>query len=88
LELEQRDDIQMKETINAKDLFKQMLRTVVETGMPYVFFRDISNKYNPNKHEGMVYSTQLCTEIIQNTKEPTFIEETTEDGVVHIKYKP
>jgi len=28
--------------------------------MPYVFFRDTSNKYNPNKHGGMVYSSQLC----------------------------
>jgi len=47
--------------------------------MPYVFFRDTANKYNPNKHEGMVYSTQLCTEIIQNTKEPKFVEETDEN---------
>jgi len=88
LEAESRNDIELKETILAKDLFKQMLRTVVETGMPYVFFRDTSNKYNPNKHEWMVYSTQLCTEIIQNTKEPTFVEEKTEDGLVSIKYKP
>jgi ribonucleoside-diphosphate reductase alpha chain len=36
----------------------------------------------------MVYSTQLCTEIIQNTKEPVFVEETTENGLVNIKYKP
>jgi ribonucleoside-diphosphate reductase alpha chain len=56
--------------------------------MPYVFFRDTANKYNPNKHKGMVYSSQLCTEIIQNTKEPKFIEEKTENGLITIKYKP
>ena len=81
-------DFELKEVVNAKDLFKQFLKTVVETGMPYVFFRDTSNKYNPNKHAGMVYSTQLCTEIIQNTKEPVFVEEKTENGLVTIKYKP
>jgi ribonucleoside-diphosphate reductase alpha chain len=43
-------DMELKEVVNAKDLFKQSLKTVVETGMPYVFFRDTSNKYNPNKH--------------------------------------
>ncbi len=88
LEAENRADIELKEVVNAKDLFKQFLRTVVETGMPYVFFRDTANKYNPNKHAGMVYSTQLCTEIIQNTKEPKFVEEKTEDWLVTIKYKP
>jgi ribonucleoside-diphosphate reductase alpha chain len=88
LEAEAREDLELKEVVSAKELFKQMLKTVVETGMPYVFFRDTSNKYNPNKHAGMVYSSQLCTEIIQNTKEPKFVEEKTEDGLVTIKYKP
>jgi len=55
--------------------------------MPYVFFRDESNRINPNKHAGNVYSTQLCTEIIQNTSPSTFKEEIHEDGEVTIKYK-
>ena len=87
LEAEKNENIQLKQVVKAKDLFKQFLRTVVETWMPYVFFRDTANKYNPNKHEGMVYSTQLCTEIIQNTKEPKFVEETDENWLVNIKYK-
>ncbi len=87
-EVENNPNIKLKEEVDAKDLFKQFLRTVVETWMPYVFFRDTANKYNPNKHEGMVYSTQLCTEIIQNTSESQFKEETYEDGTVNIKYKP
>ena len=88
LECEQNDKLEMKETVHTKDLFKTYLKTVVETGMPYAFFRDTANKLNPNKHEGMVYSTQLCTEIIQNVKAAKFIEETIEDGVVHVKYQP
>ena len=54
--------------------------------MPYVFFRDTVNKLNPNSHKGNVYSTQLCTEICQNTSPSKFIEETEEDGTVSIKY--
>ena len=29
-------------------------------------FRDTVNKMNPNKHKGMIYSSNLCTEIMQN----------------------
>ncbi|MDD3302128.1 MAG: ribonucleoside-diphosphate reductase subunit alpha [Candidatus Gracilibacteria bacterium] len=88
IELEKRDDLEMKETINAKELFKKFLKTVVETGMPYTFFRDTVNKANPNKHAGMVYSTQLCVEICQNTSVSKFIEEEIEDGKIVIKYEP
>jgi len=88
IELENNQNIKLKEAVKAKELFKQFLKTVVETGMPYVFFRDTANKYNPNKHVWNVYSSQLCTEIIQNTSESKFIEEKTEDGIVNIKYKP
>ena len=87
-ELEKRDDIELKKVVKAKELFKHLLMTVVETWMPYIFFRDTANRYNPNKHAWMVYSTQLCTEIIQNTKEPKFVEEVVEDGKVVIKYQP
>lgn len=78
--LEKDEKLTLKKTIEAKDLFKQFLKTTVETGMPYVFFRDTVNRLNPNKHAGNVYSTQLCTEICQNTSETKFIEEKTEDG--------
>ncbi|MEI7563878.1 MAG: hypothetical protein WCJ39_10000 [bacterium] len=85
--LEQRDDIRLKQTISAKDLFKTFLKAVVETGMPYVFFRDTVNSANPNNHQGNVYSSQLCTEICQNTSPSTFVEEIEEDGTISIKYK-
>jgi ribonucleoside-diphosphate reductase alpha chain len=79
----------MREVVPAKELFKKILKTVVETGMPYLFFRDTVNRVNPNKHVGMVYSTQLCTEICQNTTPATFVEEVDEaDGTIAIRYKP
>ncbi|XKT75140.1 MAG: ribonucleoside-diphosphate reductase subunit alpha [Patescibacteria group bacterium UBA2103] len=86
-ELERDDRLKLKKTVNAKELFKKHLKTVVETGMPYIFFRDTVNRLNPNQHAGNVYSTQLCTEICQNTSPSKFQEESHEDGTITLKYK-
>lgn len=86
--LEADADLDMKKTVKAKDLFKTFLKTTVETGMPYVFYRDTVNRLNPNKHAGKIYSTQLCTEICQNSSPASFIEETIEDGKIVIRYEP
>lgn len=87
IECENNDKLELKKEVDAKDLFKIFLKVVVETWMPYVFFRDESNKMNPNKHVGNVYSTQLCTEIIQNTSPSIFKEEKIDDEDVIIRYK-
>lgn len=88
LAAEKDERVTMKKTIKAKDIFKKFLKSTVETGMPYVFFRDTVNRLNPNKHVGNIYSTQLCTEICQNTSDTKFIEETIEDGKIIIRYEP
>jgi ribonucleoside-diphosphate reductase alpha chain len=88
LTLEKDARLEMKKTIKAKEIFKKFLKSTVETGMPYVFFRDTVNRLNPNKHVGNIYSTQLCTEICQNTSDTRFIEETIEDGKIIIRYEP
>ncbi|MEK7181695.1 MAG: ribonucleoside-diphosphate reductase subunit alpha [Patescibacteria group bacterium] len=88
LELEQDERMVMKKSVKAKDLFKRFLKATVETGMPYVFYRDTVNRLNPNKHAGNIYSTQLCTEICQNTSATKFIEETIEDGKIVLRYEP
>lgn len=87
IECENNEKLELKKQIDAKDLFKTFLKVVVETWMPYVFFRDESNRINPNKHAGNVYSTQLCTEIIQNTSPSTFKQESDNDWEVTLKYK-
>lgn len=87
-ELEKDERLKMKQTLKAKELFKKFLKATVETGMPYVFFRDTVNRLNPNKHAGNIYSTQLCTEICQNTSATKFVEEELEDGKIVIKYEP
>lgn len=86
--LEKDDRITLKKEISAKDLFKKFLKTAVETGMPYVFYRDTVNKHNANRHAGNIYSTQLCTEICQNSSPSKFIDETLEWDELSIKYQP
>ena len=39
---------------------------MVETGTPFTFNRDIVNRANPNPHRGIIYCSNLCTEIAQN----------------------
>ncbi len=86
--LERDERLIMRRTVKAKDLFKHFLKSTVETGMPYVFFRDTVNRLNPNEHAGNIYSTQLCTEICQNTSPTKYVEEQIEDGAIVIRYEP
>ncbi len=69
-ELEQREDL-TKETLSAKGLWKEILRSYFETGNPFLCFKDSANRANPNKHAGVIRSSNLCTEIFQNT-EPNY----------------
>ena len=88
LECEKNPKLELKEKVKAKDLLKRFMKSTVETGMPYVFYRDTVNKLNPNKHVWNIYSSQLCTEICQNTSASKFIEESIEWWKVVIKYEP
>ncbi len=65
LELEQNLPDYAKKKVNSFELWKRLLTVAFETGEPYIFFRDEANRKNPNKHTGMVYSSNLCMEIIQ-----------------------
>ena len=58
--------------VSAKDLWKKMLRSLFETGHPWVTFKDPSNIRYSNKHEGVVHSSNLCTEILLHTKATTY----------------
>lgn len=59
-QLEQDEDLELKKSVNAKELFKHIMRSQIETGMPYLAFKDTINKANPNKHEGYIPSVNLC----------------------------
>ena len=80
IEYENRDDIK-KETINAKELWKKILREYYETGNPFLTFKDEFNRRNQNKHVGVINASNLCTEIGQVTHEAEYkIKVTFEDG--------
>ena len=71
-----------KRSILIKDLVRLILKSAVETGTPFAFMRDTVNRANPNGHEGIIYCSNLCTEIAQNTSEIREVsrEVKTEDG--------
>ena len=62
-------------TVPALDIMKRIMKSAVETGTPFLFFRDVVNRANPNKHAGMIYASNLCHEIAQNVSETTLTEE-------------
>lgn len=77
-----------KMVIPAIEIMKRVMVSAFETGTPFVFFRDTVNEANPNKHKGMIYSSNLCTEICQNMSPTEIISEELEDGVIITKQKP
>ncbi|WP_448130268.1 ribonucleoside-diphosphate reductase subunit alpha [Stenotrophomonas rhizophila] len=64
-----------RRTIKAIDLFKRIMVSQLETGNPFMFYRDEVNRMNPNKHAGSIYSSNLCTEILQNMSPTRMIQE-------------
>ncbi len=81
-----------KRVIGLKDLVRLILKSAVETGTPFAFYRDTVNRMNPNKHRGMIYCSNLCTEIAQNMSEAELISTcvSTKEGddVIVTKAKP
>ncbi len=66
-----------KRVIPLKDLIRLILKSAVETGTPFVFNRDSVNRANPNKHCGIIYCSNLCTEIAQNMSAIESVEQKT-----------
>ncbi|KGN96333.1 response regulator SirA [Porphyromonas sp. COT-108 OH2963] len=58
-----------KRPIKVKDMVRLLIKSAVETGTPFIFNRDTVNRLNPNKHQGIIYCSNLCTEIAQNQSE-------------------
>lgn len=71
-----------KKTVSAIEIMKRIMVSQLETGTPFMFYRDEVNRKNANSHKGMVYCTNLCTEITQNQSTTTVKEHYTEDGQI------
>ncbi|WP_408008682.1 ribonucleoside-diphosphate reductase subunit alpha [Pseudalkalibacillus sp. A8] len=77
-----------RETVPAIDIMKRIMISQLETGGPFMFYKDTVNRLNNNRHGGIIYCTNLCTEITQNQSATTVEEETTEDGKIIITKTP
>ena len=54
-------------TISAIQLWRKMLNLLFETGHPWITFKDPCNLRSPQQHQGVIHSSNLCTEITLNT---------------------
>jgi ribonucleoside-diphosphate reductase alpha chain len=77
-----------RKRVPAINIMKRIMKSQLESGTPFMFYRDEVNRQNSNQHNGMIYCSNLCTEITQNQSPTEFLEEfTDEDGYVIKKYK-
>lgn len=53
-------ELKLKRRVPAIEIMKMIMKSQLETGLPYMFYRDSVNRDNPNKHEGIIYSSNLC----------------------------
>lgn len=74
--------LEMFKFVDAKELLKRLMKSQVETGMPYIAFKDTLNRYNPNKHDGVIVGTNLCTESHSNVRPTKFSPKRIEDGKI------
>jgi len=71
------------DVVPAIEIMKRIMISQLENGTPFMFYRDEINRMNPNKHAGIIYCSNLCTEIAQNTSASVLEEEIlTEDGKI------
>ena len=61
-------EITLYKQVSARELFKNIMRSLLETGMPYLWFKDTVNKANPNKHDGYIPGGNLCQESFSNVR--------------------
>ena len=72
-----------KKHMKAKDLWKKILTSYFESGSPFLCFKDNANRANTNPHTGFIRSSNLCTEIFQNTSPNYYkIKLEFEDGTI------
>lgn len=51
----------------AKEILTHIMKVAVETGMPFISFKDTINRYNPNMNSGVILAGNLCMESFSNT---------------------
>ena len=88
-----------RKTIRARELWEKILESQIETGTPYMLYKDAANRKSNQKNLGTIRSSNLCTEIMEYTAKdevavcnlasialPMFVTEK-EDGVKFFNHK-
>lgn len=71
--LEKKIDLKYRK-INSLDLMITVIQRLLETGLPYIFFKCTVNNVNPNKHKGMICCGNLCQESYSNVENINIIQ--------------
>ena len=75
--------------VPAIEIMKRIMISQLETGTPFMFYRDEVNRKNNNNHQGIIYCSNLCTEITQNQSPTELIDQhVDDDGMIVKKYRP
>lgn len=56
-----------RKTVKARDLWEKVLESQIETGLPYMLYKDAANRKSNQKNLGVIRSSNLCTEIMEYT---------------------
>ena len=64
-----RGELRVFKQLRATDLWRKMLTMLFETGHPWITFKDPCNLRSPQRHAGVIHSSNLCTEITLNTSD-------------------
>jgi ribonucleoside-diphosphate reductase alpha chain len=56
-----------RRTVKARDLWSKILEAQIETGTPYILYKDAANRKSNQQNLGTIKSSNLCTEIIEYT---------------------
>lgn len=54
-----------RKQVRAKELWEKIINTQIETGLPYILYKDSVNKKSNQKNYGIIKSSNLCTEIVE-----------------------
>lgn len=82
-----RDNRLNKKKVPAIKIMARIMKSQLETGGPFMFYRDEVNRQNVNKHAGMIYCSNLCTEISQNQSPTLQVSEELDGDEIVVRKK-
>lgn len=62
-------EAKFRKQVKAQDLWFEILESQIETGTPYILYKDAANKKSNQKNLGTIKSSNLCTEIMEYTSD-------------------